>query len=104
MADDKRWMIRGVDREIRKAVKNAARTEGVSVGVWVRRAIERGLDVAAKRPTGDLSEHVHVLEARLSVLERSHRNLHQKVTAGARPAGKAANRKSSWKTPTRKSK
>jgi hypothetical protein len=104
MADDKRWMIRGVDREIRKAVKNAARTEGVSVGVWVRRALERGLEVAAKRPAGDLNEHVHILEARLSVLEQSHRNLHHKVHAAARPAGTAAKRKQSWKKPIRKSK
>jgi hypothetical protein len=104
MADDKRWMIRGVDREIRKAVKNAAKTEGVSVGVWVRRAIERGLEVAAKRPAGDLSEHVHLLEARLNVLERSHRNLHQKFSTAARPSGTAANRNRSWKKPIRKSK
>jgi hypothetical protein len=43
-------MIRGVDREIRKAIKDAAKTEGVSVGTWVRRSLVRALDPAADGP------------------------------------------------------
>jgi hypothetical protein len=106
MADDKRWMIRGVDREIRKAVKNAAKAEGVSVGAWVRRALLSSLDIASKGPAtvADLAEQARLLEARLSVLERSHRSLHQKLQTGARPAARIANQKQvSWKK-TRKSK
>jgi hypothetical protein len=106
MADDKRWMIRGVDREIRKAVKNAANAEGIGLGTWVRRSLVRSLDVASKGPATvtDLAERMRQLEARLSVLERSHRALHQKVDVGVRPAAKVRNQKqASWKR-TRKSK
>ena len=80
---DKRWMIRGVGRDIRNAVKEAAETEGVSVGVWVRRSIVRGTDVTADGPPSiiELSERLRKLGARLSVLERSHRALHQEVHA-----------------------
>jgi hypothetical protein len=106
MADDKRWMIRGVDREVRKAIKNAAKAEGMSVGTWVRRSLIGSLDVASKGPATvtDLAERMRLLEARLSVLERSHRALHQKVHVGVRPAAKLATQKQvSWKK-TRKSK
>ena len=106
MADDKRWMIRGVDHEVRKAVKNAAKAEGMSVGTWVRRSLMRSLDVASKGPATvtDLAERMRLLEARLSVLERSHRALHQKASVGVRPAAKLAIQKQvTWKR-TRKSK
>jgi len=74
-------MIRGVDREIRNAVKDAAKAEGVGVGTWVRRSLVRALDATADGPATvmDLSEHIRILGARLSVLEKSHRALHQKV-------------------------
>lgn len=74
-------MIRGVDREIRKAIKDAAKAEGISVGTWVRRCLVRSLDATADGPATlmDLSERVRVLGARLSVLETSHRALHRKV-------------------------
>ena len=63
IADDKRWMIRGVDREMRKAIKDAAKAEGISVGTWVRRSLLRALDAAADGPTTliDLSEHMRML-------------------------------------------
>jgi len=79
--DDKRWMIRGVDREIRKAIKDAAKAEGVSVGTWVRRCLVRGLDASADAPATmmDLSEHMRMLGSRLTVLEKSYRALHQEV-------------------------
>ena len=74
-------MIRGVDREIRKAIKDAAKTEGVSVGTWVRRSLVRALDPAADGPITviELSKHMQILNARLSVLEKSYRALHQKL-------------------------
>jgi hypothetical protein len=74
-------MIRGVDREIRKAIKDAAKAEGVSVGTWVRRSLVRALDAGADGPVTvmDLNEHVRVLAARLGVLEKSHRALHRKL-------------------------
>ena len=85
-------MIRGVDREIRKAIKDAAKTEGVSVGTWVRRSLVRALDPTADGPITliELSEHMRILGARLSVLEKSHRALHQKVHVADRPAAKSA--------------
>jgi hypothetical protein len=88
-------MIRGVDREIRKAVKDAAKAEGASVGTWVRRSLVRALAAAAKGPAAaaDLSEHVRLLEARLSVLEQSHRALNQKVHVADRLSANAAGEK-----------
>ena len=100
IADDKRWMIRGVDREIRKAIKDAARAEGISVGTWVRRSLLRALDATADGPATliDLSEKVRILGARLSVLEKSHRALHQSVhTADRLPAKSAAEQRSQWR-------
>ena len=104
IADDKRWMIRGVDREIRKAVKDAARAEGISIGTWVRRSLVQGLDASADAPATvmDLSKHVRVLGARLSLLEKSHRALHRDVHAADRPTAKSANG-IRWR-PTKKSK
>ena len=92
IADDKRWMIRGVDREIRKAIKDAAKAEGISVGIWVRRGLLRTLEATANGPATllDLSERMGVLEARLSVLEKSHRALHQSVQATDRPTTNGA--------------
>jgi hypothetical protein len=99
-------MIRGVDREIRKAVKDAAKAEGVSVGTWVRRSLVRGLDASADGPATvmDLSEHMRVLGARLSLLETSHRALHQKVHVGnGRTAQAASEKRTRWRR-TKKSK
>jgi hypothetical protein len=88
-------MIRGVDREIRKAIKDAAKAEGVSVGTWVRRSLVRALDATADGPATvmDLSEHVRVLGARLSVLEKSYRALHQEVHVTGRLTAKSASEK-----------
>jgi outer membrane murein-binding lipoprotein Lpp len=96
-------MIRGVDRDIRKAVKDAAKAEGISVGTWVRRSLVRGLDAGTDAPATvmDLSKHVRLLSARLSLLEKSHRALHREVHAAERPAAKSASEKR-WR-PTRKS-
>ena len=83
-------MVRGVDRKIRKAVKDAAKAEGTNVGTWVRRALLRALDTTAEGPATmmDLSERMRVLAARLSVLEKSHRELHRKVHAPDNPIAK----------------
>ncbi len=98
IADDKRWMIRGVDREVRKAAKDAAKAEGLSVGAWVRRSIVRALEAAADGPAAamDLSQRMRLLEARLSVLEKSHLDLHQKVRSAGKPASE---KQTSWKRP-----
>lgn len=95
MGDDKRWMIRGVDRDIRKAAKDAAKAEGVGVGTWVRRAIVRALDVASDGPAtvDDLAERLRQVTSRLSVLEKSHRELHQKVQRAPAPRRKTTDRK-----------
>src|SRR5262245_14782870 len=93
-------MIRGVDREIRKAIKDAARAEGISVGTWVRRSLLRGLDATANGPATliELSERVRILAARLSVLEKSHRALHQTVHISDRlTAESAAAQRSKWR-------
>ena len=105
IADDKRWMIRGVDREIRKAIKDAAKS---------RRDQRR--DMGAPRPAANArsdrewSGHragfertgCGVLEARLSVLEKSHRALHQSVQATDRPTTNGASEQR-WRR-TKKSK
>jgi hypothetical protein len=99
-------MIRGMDPKVRKAVKDAAKAEGTSVGTWVRRALLRALDATADGPATviDLSERIRILGARLSVLEKSHRELHHKVHAPDDLIGKSEreNRKK-WRR-TRKSK
>jgi hypothetical protein len=99
-------MIRGVDREIRKAIKDAAKAEGVSVGTWVRRSLVRALDASADAPATvmDLSERVRVLGARLSVLEQSHRALHQKLHVTDRLAANSAGEKRARWRRTKKSK
>jgi hypothetical protein len=76
-------MIRGVDSATRKVVKAAAKAEGVSIGRWVRRALAAALNTAADGPstTDRLSERLRLLEARLDVLEKSHRTLHHRVLA-----------------------
>jgi hypothetical protein len=98
-------MIRGVDRKTRKAIKDAAKAEGASVGTWVRRALQRALDASADGPATvmDLSERLRVLGARLSVIEKSHRNLHRKVSAtGTTVAPPERETRKRWR-PTRKS-
>lgn len=104
--DDKRWMIRGVDRDIRKAVKEAAKAEGVGVGTWVRRAIVHALDAASDGPASsvDLAKRLHLLTVRLSVLEKSHRALHQQIQLAGRVPNRAANQKRKSWTQIRKSK
>jgi hypothetical protein len=93
-------MIRGVDREIRKAVKDAAKAEGVSVGAWVRRSMVRGLEASADAPATmmDLSEHMRLLAARLALLEKSHRALYQRVhVADTRTATSASAKRTRWR-------
>jgi hypothetical protein len=93
-------MIRGVDREIRKAIKDAAKAEGVSVGTWVRRCLVRGLDASADAPATmmDLSEHIRLLGTRLTLLEKSHRALHQEIhTADMQSANSANENRRRWR-------
>lgn len=74
-------MIRGVDRRVRKAIKDAAKAEGTNVGTWVLRALQRSLETAEGAPATveGLKERMRLVEARMEVLEKSHRRLHQKV-------------------------
>ena len=55
-------MIRGVDRETRKSIKDAARAEGISVGTWVRRCLLRTLKATADGPATlmDLREQMRI--------------------------------------------
>jgi hypothetical protein len=97
-------MIRGVDRKTRKAIKDAAKAEGASVGMWVRRALLRALDATADGPATvmDLSERLRVLAARLSVVEKSHRELHRQLHAtGSLAASSVRETRKRWR-PTRK--
>ena len=98
-------MIRGVGRDIRNAAKDAARKEGVGVGAWVRRLIIRALNATADESAtlAELSEHVRILGARLSVLENLHRTLHQEVHAAGPAALSTAKKRMRWRH-TRKSK
>ena len=99
-------MIRGVGRDIRNAAKDAARKEGVGVGAWVRRSIIRALNATADEPAtvAELSEHVRILGACLSIPENLHRTLHQEVHAADGPAAlSTAKKRMRWRH-TRKSK
>jgi hypothetical protein len=98
-------MIRGVDRKVRKAVKEAAKGEGVGVGVWVRRALVRALDSSADGPPTvmSLNDRMRILGARLTVLEKSHRDLHQKLYVDTLAAKSANEKRTRWR-PTSKSK
>ncbi len=71
MTDDKRWMIRGVDKGLRKAIKDAASAEGVSIGNWVRRALQQALANAPDGPVtmADFNERIQNLDRRLALLE-----------------------------------
>jgi hypothetical protein len=99
-------MIRGVDREIRRAVKDAAKAEGVSVGTWVRRSLVRALEASADGPATvtDLSERLRLMGARLSVLETSHRALHHEIHAADKLAATSVGAKRTQWRRTRKSK
>lgn len=77
--DDDRWMIRGVDSTTRKVVKARAKAEGMSLGRWVRRALQAALDADKASTLDGVNERLRVLEARLDVLEQSHRTLHHRV-------------------------
>jgi hypothetical protein len=98
-------MIRGVDPATRKVVKARAKAEGMSLGRWVRRALQAALDAGAEDPSiaDNLGKRLRLLETRLDVLEQSHRTLHHRVLAGdmrlTAPAYKNRNR---W-TRTKKS-
>jgi hypothetical protein len=76
-------MIRGVDAATRKVVKAAAKAEGVSLGRWVGRALATALGTAGARASSvdGLNERIRLLEARLEVLENSHRTLHHRILA-----------------------
>ena len=88
-------MIRGVDRKVRKAVKAAAKAEGVSLGVWVRRALERSLQtpVNGALPLSQLSRRIRLCEARMEMLEKLHRGLQNKILATAIRAPRTRNEK-----------
>jgi hypothetical protein len=70
-------MIRGIDPAVREVIKSAAKAEGISVGRWVRRALQHALESAAndQKTLDDVGERMRALEARLDALEKSHRNL-----------------------------
>jgi hypothetical protein len=76
-------MIRGVDSATRRVVKAAAKAEGVSLGRWVGRALTAALGAGGARASSvdALSEQLRLLEARLEVLENSHRTLHHRMLA-----------------------
>jgi hypothetical protein len=93
-------MIRGVDRQVRKAVKNAAKAEGVGVGVWVRRVLVQALDAPVDGPAtaATLSEKIRLLGARLSAVEKSHRNLNQKLhLAGKLTTRSVSEKRAEWR-------
>jgi hypothetical protein len=92
-------MIRGVDREIRRSIKEAAKAEGVSVGIWVRRSLVRALGANAASATNvtELNAHLEALGARVQALERSHRALQREFQHSERPGAEPTNeRRSRW--------
>jgi hypothetical protein len=72
----------------------------------VRRSIVRGLDATANGPTTfvELSKDVRMIAARLTVLEKSHRELHQEVYAADTPTSVSTTEKRGKWRRTKKSK
>ena len=69
MAEDDRWMIRGVDKALQRAVKRRAKIEGLSIGGWVKRA----LTAALREGTPDaaaMGRRIDAIEARMEAIER----------------------------------
>jgi hypothetical protein len=99
-------MIRGVDREIRKSIKEAARAEGISVGTWVRRCLQQGLKAPPNGPASvmDLHEQLRKFEARLEILENSARALQPKIHVTDTRTGQSASEKRTRWRRTAKSK
>jgi hypothetical protein len=93
-------MIRGVDREIRRSIKEAARAEGISVGTWVRRCLQRALKAPPDDPTSvmDLREQLRKFEVRLDILENSTRALPPKIhVADTRTGQSASEKRTRWR-------
>jgi hypothetical protein len=99
-------MIRGVDREIRKSIKEAARAEGISVGTWVRRCLQRGLNAPADDPASvmNLREQLRKFEARLDSLEQLTRALQPNIHVADTQNGQSASEKRTTWRRTAKSK
>ena len=64
-----------------QSYQGCSKKRGISVGTWVRRGMVRALDTTRDGPVTviELSERMRVLEARLTVLEKSHLSLHKRV-------------------------
>lgn len=70
MTNDDRWMLRGVGKDIRKAVKERAAAEGVSIGNWVKKALRLALEQPIDgRPPPDVEERLAQLEHRMRRVE-----------------------------------
>lgn len=69
-ATDDRWMLRGVGKDIRKAVKERAAADGVSIGKWVKKALRSALDQSNDgHSPPDFEDRLAQMEARLQRLE-----------------------------------
>jgi hypothetical protein len=102
-------MIRGIDPAVRDVIKSAAQAEGISIGKWVRRALQRALESAAQDVTDstrhgptaaeELSERVCALEARMDALERSHRNPGRTAVTAPPSIGYSQSKDKAWLRP-----
>lgn len=64
---EERWTVRGVAGPLQKAAADAARAEGLTLGVWVSRLLQAA--VAGREPTTATAEWRAALEARVARLE-----------------------------------
>lgn len=89
MTADDRWMIRGVDKALQRAVKRRAKIEGLSIGGWVRRALAAALreDAGGAADVTAMYRRLEALESRMEALERFQFDLADRMRQDAQAAG-----------------
>jgi len=86
-ADD-RWMIRGVDKTLQRAVKRRAKIEGLSIGGWVKRALTTALrdDAGGAPDVTAWLRRLDAVEARMEAIERFQFDLADRMRQDVRAA------------------
>lgn len=90
MAEDDRWMIRGIDKSLQRAVKRRAKIEGQSIGGWVRRALAQALRQDQTADAAGLAQRLEAMESRLEAMERVQFDLAERMATESRRARPSA--------------
>ena len=87
MAADDRWMIRGIDKALQRAVKRRAKIEGQSIGGWVRRVLSAALLENPGQDAAPLARRLEAVEGRMEAMERFQFELADRLRTESRAAG-----------------